>query len=155
MFFFNFFLHSQRTLSFNSSSSTSSSRPHPTSSLYPLASSSSTSSASSSMEAANSSNFHPLLINVRQSDPWREEEPEVPVLIGEEDGNDNDLRRRSGNDVGHHQDSDWRNLQQLHLHPDYSISILDDTINRPSHTMQHIMSRTIAGESDPPICSLS
>ncbi|KAH9519395.1 hypothetical protein Btru_075441 [Bulinus truncatus] len=39
----------------------------------------------------------------------------------------------------------WLNLQQLHLHPDYSTSILDDTINRPNDAMQRLMNRTIAG----------
>ncbi|CAL1548031.1 unnamed protein product [Lymnaea stagnalis] len=39
----------------------------------------------------------------------------------------------------------YLNLHHAHLHPDYSSSILDDTINRPTDTVQRIMNRTIAG----------
>ncbi|KAK7107082.1 pneumococcal serine-rich repeat protein-like [Littorina saxatilis] len=42
-------------------------------------------------------------------------------------------------------DADWYGLEQRHLHPHYSRSILDDTINRPTDTMQSAINRAIAG----------
>lgn len=51
---------------------------------------------------------------------------------------------REDEDVGTHQRA-WLALQQVHLHPDYSTSILDDTVNRPNESMQRLMNRTIAG----------
>ncbi|KAL3882386.1 hypothetical protein ACJMK2_028735, partial [Sinanodonta woodiana] len=39
----------------------------------------------------------------------------------------------------------WRALQRQHLHPHYSSSILDDTINRPNNAIQSAINRAIAG----------
>lgn len=41
--------------------------------------------------------------------------------------------------------ADWRQLQRHHLHPHYSSSILDDTINRPNNALQSAINRAIAG----------
>lgn len=39
----------------------------------------------------------------------------------------------------------WQTLQRHHLHPHYSVSILDDTINRPQDAVQRAINHTIAG----------
>ncbi|KAK3583922.1 hypothetical protein CHS0354_033705 [Potamilus streckersoni] len=39
----------------------------------------------------------------------------------------------------------WRALQRQYLHPHYSSSILDDTINRPNNAIQSAINRAIAG----------
>ncbi|XP_060583975.1 activating molecule in BECN1-regulated autophagy protein 1A-like isoform X2 [Ruditapes philippinarum] len=39
----------------------------------------------------------------------------------------------------------WRTLQRHYLHPHYSSSILDDTINRPNNVIQSAINRAIAG----------
>ncbi|XP_033741776.1 uncharacterized protein LOC117328359 [Pecten maximus] len=39
----------------------------------------------------------------------------------------------------------WHSLQRHHLHPHYSVSILDDTINRPNDALQTAINRAIAG----------
>ncbi|CAG2197955.1 Activating molecule in BECN1-regulated autophagy protein 1 [Mytilus edulis] len=39
----------------------------------------------------------------------------------------------------------WQTLQRHHLHPHYSVSILDDTINRPHDAVQRAINHTIAG----------
>ncbi|KAL5010312.1 hypothetical protein ScPMuIL_012617 [Solemya velum] len=39
----------------------------------------------------------------------------------------------------------WYVLQRHHLHPHYSVSILDDTINRPGDAIQAAINRAIAG----------
>ncbi|KAK6170925.1 hypothetical protein SNE40_019206 [Patella caerulea] len=43
------------------------------------------------------------------------------------------------------EDESWHSLQQIHLHPHYSSSILDDTINRPNDALQAAINRAIAG----------
>ncbi len=48
----------------------------------------------------------------------------------------------------HHQclgDRTWHTLQRRHLHPHYSVSILDDTINRQNDGLQAAINRAIAG----------
>ena len=40
---------------------------------------------------------------------------------------------------------DWRQLQRHYLHPHYSSSIFDETINRPSNAIQSAINRAIAG----------
>lgn len=49
-----------------------------------------------------------------------------------------------GQGVG--EETSWHSLQQHHLHPHYSVSILDETINRP-YTFQAAINRVIAGRS--------
>lgn len=44
-----------------------------------------------------------------------------------------------------HEDHRWHALQQRHLHPHYSVSILDETINRPNDALQTAINRAIAG----------
>ena len=39
----------------------------------------------------------------------------------------------------------WHSLQRRHLHPHYSVSILDETVNRPEEGLQTAISRAIAG----------
>ncbi|KAK7491291.1 hypothetical protein BaRGS_00017392 [Batillaria attramentaria] len=49
--------------------------------------------------------------------------------------------------AGHvlHEEHRWHALQQHHLHPHYSVSILDETINRPNDALQTAINRAIAG----------
>lgn len=44
-----------------------------------------------------------------------------------------------------HEEHSWHALQQRHLHPHYSVSILDETINRPNDALQTAINRAIAG----------
>ncbi|XP_041354781.1 activating molecule in BECN1-regulated autophagy protein 1-like [Gigantopelta aegis] len=44
-----------------------------------------------------------------------------------------------------HEERSWHALQQRHLHPHYSVSILDETINRPNDALQAAINRAIAG----------
>ncbi|KAL4233103.1 WD domain [Mactra antiquata] len=46
---------------------------------------------------------------------------------------------------GGQESQSWRTLQRHYLHPHYSTSILDDTINRPNNVMQRAINRAIAG----------
>ncbi|XP_055888898.1 activating molecule in BECN1-regulated autophagy protein 1-like isoform X2 [Biomphalaria glabrata] len=57
--------------------------------------------------------------------------PAQPPREAEREGNSSGLNRHNPN------------LQ--HLHPDYSISILDNSINRPDESVQRLFNRTIAG----------
>ncbi|XP_046346371.1 activating molecule in BECN1-regulated autophagy protein 1A-like isoform X1 [Haliotis rufescens] len=43
------------------------------------------------------------------------------------------------------EDRSWHALQQRHLHPHYSVSILDDTLNRPNDALHAAINRAIAG----------
>ena len=47
-------------------------------------------------------------------------------------------------DSGRH-DATWHRLERRHLHPHYSVSILDDTINRQNDFLQAAINRAIAG----------
>lgn len=49
-------------------------------------------------------------------------------------------------DQGVGEETSWHSLQQHHLHPHYSVSILDETINRP-YTFQAAINRVIAGRA--------
>jgi hypothetical protein len=50
-------------------------------------------------------------------------------------------------------DAPWYSLQLQQLHPHYTRSILDDTVNRPSSSMQQTINRAIAGMGN--VCMLS
>ena len=41
----------------------------------------------------------------------------------------------------------WRMLHRHYLHPHYSSSILDETINRPNNAIQSAINRAIAGKA--------
>lgn len=43
-------------------------------------------------------------------------------------------------------DQNWYSLQRRTLHPHYSVSILDDTINRNDDGLQAAINRAIAGK---------
>ncbi|XP_045195541.2 activating molecule in BECN1-regulated autophagy protein 1A-like [Mercenaria mercenaria] len=50
-----------------------------------------------------------------------------------------------GDDEAQDDTHHWRTLQRHYLHPHYSSSILDDTINRPNNVIQSAINRAIAG----------
>lgn len=56
------------------------------------------------------------------------------------------LHPRLAHQAGEEEDTHhWRQLHRHHLHPHYSASILDETINRPSNAFQSAINRAIAG----------
>ena len=62
-----------------------------------------------------------------------------PQSDEQEEGSSQEHRNRGGGDA------EWISLEQRHLHPHYSRSILDETINRPNDAMQSAINRAIAG----------